>query len=277
MKRKDFSNLKVEVQKEKESYFEHEDYIAGIAPFLRGINSTMYVNNPWEIKKNSNSFDKIDNVNIPSYKSQIKEYGISPEIKLAFALAEANEYFITNIKKGDDIDFILSNFSLLWPVGMNHFNEIATLRAGRMLWAKIVKNFNPKNPKSLALKINCKTSSLRLNEEDSFNFLTRSTLEAMAAGLGGTQSIDTTTTDMENSSPTELSHTISYRTQQFIQEETYITKTVDPWAGSGFIENRTEEIANKAWKLILEIKELGGFTQAIKKGMLKKHLKKANL
>lgn len=256
MKRKDFSKIKLNIQKEKEIYFEHEDYVAGIAPFLRGINSTMYVNNSWRIKNQPCSTVETEN-------------GIAIEVKLSYALAKAMEYIKTNISDGNDIDAITSNFSLSWTIGMDHFSEISALRAARMLWAKIIKRHNPKKQKSLALKINCKTTDLSLNEENPYNILTRLTIATMTARLGGTQSIDATNIDMRNSIPIEFLDDISYKTQQFIQEETSITKTVDPWAGSTFVEKRTEEIAYKTWELILKIEELGGFTAAIKKGLIK--------
>lgn len=267
MKRKDFSKLKLNVQKDKEIYFEHEDYIAGVAPFLRGINSTMYINNSWKINKQTTS----------SNKYQFQEKGVTNEIKLAYALAEMKEYLKKSISEGNAIDLIISTLSLSWIIGMDHFNEIATLRASRMLWAKIAKTFAPNNLNSLALKIDCQIANSSLNEEDSFNNLTLTTVNTMAAGLGGTQSLNTTKTDSKNSTSSELPDILNYKTQQFIQEEIGITKTIDPWAGSTFVEKRTEEIANKTWELYIEIEELGGFTQAMKKGLLKTHIKHAGI
>jgi len=257
MKRKDFSKLKLNIQKEKEIYFEHEDYVAGIAPFLRGINSTMDVNNSWRI-------------NIQPCSTVETENGIAIEVKLSYVLTKAMEHLKTSISEGNDIDAITSTFSLSWTLGMDHFSEISALRAARMLWSKIVKKYNPKKQKSLALKIHCKTADLSLNEENPYHILTRHTIATMTARLGSTQSIDATNIEMKNSEPVEFSNDISCRTQQFIQEETSITKTIDPWAGSTFVEKRTEEIAYKTWELILKIEELGGFTTTIKKGFTKK-------
>jgi methylmalonyl-CoA mutase len=158
---------------------------------------------------------------------------------------------------------------------MDHFTEIAKLRAARMLWAKIVKKFEPKNQKSLALRTHCQTSGWSLTEQDPFNNVARTTIEAMAAAFGGTQSLHTNALDEAIALPTEFSARIARNTQIYLQEETYITKTVDPWAGSYHVEELTENIANKAWKLIQEVEKLGGMTKAIEKGIPKMRIEEA--
>tara|TARA_R110001583_G_scaffold82774_1_gene219298 strand:- start:33584 stop:35152 length:1569 start_codon:yes stop_codon:yes gene_type:complete len=412
MKRKDFSKLKVKVQNEKDAYFEHEDYIAGFAPNLRGPYSTMYVQKPWAIRQHvgfstaeegnafyrknlttgqkelSVAFDlathrgydsdnecaqgdvgkagvAIDSVedmkvlfnqiplnkiavsmaingailpilafyivaaqeqgvdkklvsgtiqndiltafmacttyiyptapsmkiiadileftsrNMPKFNSisisgyPLQEAGATPEIELAYTLANGLEYLRTGISSGMNIDSFAPRLSFFWAIGMDHFTEIAKMRAARMLWAKIVKQFNPKNQKSLALISHCQTSSSSLTAQDSFNNITRTTIEAMAAAFGGTQSLRTNAYDEAIALPTEFSARIARNTQIFIQEEIGITKTVDPWAGATFIEKRTEEIVNEAWELLQEIEELGGMTKAIEQGIPKKRIEEA--
>ena len=412
MKRKDFSQLTVQSQKEKETYFEHENYIAGTAPNLRGPYSTMYVRRPWTVRQyagfstaeESNAFyrrnlaagqkglsvafdlathrgydsdhervqgdvgkagvaiDSVEDMKVlfnqipldkmsvsmtmngavlpilafyivaakeqgvhkslltgtiqndilkefmvrntyiypptpsmkiiadifeytskkmPKFNSisisgyHMQEAGATPEIELAYTLADGLEYLKTGIASGMDIDSFAPRLSFFWAIGMDHFNEIAKLRAARMLWAKIVKEFNPKNQKSLALRTHCQTSGWSLTEQDPFNNVARTAIEAMAAALGGTQSLHTNALDEAIALPTDFSARIARNTQIYIQEETSITKTVDPWAGSTFIEKRTEEITNKAWKLLEEVSELGGMTKAIELGIPKMRIEEA--
>jgi len=412
MKRKDFSQLTINVQNKKDICFKHENYIAGTAPNLRGPYATMYVRRPWTIRQyagfstaeESNAFYRrnlaagqkglsvafdlathrgydsdhervqgdvgkagvaIDSVedmkvlfnqipldkmsvsmtmngavlpilafyivaakeqgvdknllagtiqndilkefmvrntyiyppapsikiiadifkyasnNMPKFNSisisgyHMQEAGATPEIELAYTLANGLEYIKTGINNGMDIDSFAPRLSFFWAIGMNHFSEIAKLRAARMLWAKIVKQFNPKNPKSLVLRTHCQTSGWSLTEQDPFNNVTRTTIEAMAAALGGTQSLHTNALDEAIALPTDFSARIARNTQIYIQEETKITKTVDPWAGSTFVEKRTEEMANKAWKLVQEVEELGGMTKAIEQGIPKMRIEEA--
>jgi methylmalonyl-CoA mutase len=413
MKRKDFSKLNIESQNEKDAYFEHENFIAGTAPYLRGPYSTMYVRQPWTIRQyagfstaeESNAFYRrnlaagqkglsvafdlathrgydsdhervqgdvgkagvaIDSVedmkvlfdqipldkmsvsmtmngavlpilafyivaakeqgvdkkllegtiqndilkefmvrntyiyppspsmkiiadifaytskNMPKFNSisisgyHMQEAGATPEIELAYTLADGLEYLKTGVANGMDIDSFAPRLSFFWAIGMDHFSEIAKLRAARMLWAKIVKQFNPKNQKSLVLRTHCQTSGWSLTEQDPFNNVARTTIEAMAAALGGTQSLHTNALDEAIALPTDFSARIARNTQIYIQEEINITKTVDPWAGSTFVENRTEEMVNKAWELLQEVEELGGMTKAIELGIPKMRIEEAS-
>src|SRR5210317_2211427 len=412
MKRKDLSNLTLKTTTEKKQQFEHENYVAGIAPNLRGPYSTMYVRRPWTIRQyagfstaeESNAFyrrnlaagqkglsvafdlathrgydsdhervqgdvgkagvaiDSVEDMKVlfdqipldkmsvsmtmngavlpvlafyivaakeqnvsleqlsgtiqndilkefmvrntyiyppapsmkiiadifeftsqfmPKFNSisisgyHMQEAGATPEIELAYTLADGLEYLRTGIASGMDIDSFAPRLSFFWAIGMDHFSEIAKMRAARMLWAKIVKQFNPKNPKSLALRTHCQTSGWSLTEQDPFNNVARTTIEAMAAALGGTQSLHTNALDEAIALPTDFSARIARNTQIYIQEETKITKTVDPWAGSAFVEKRTEEIANDAWKLLQEVEELGGMTKAIEQGIPKMRIEEA--
>ena len=186
------------------------------------------------------------------------------------------DYIRTGIKAGMDIDDFAPRISFFWGIGMNHFMEIAKMRAARMLWAKIVKQFNPKNPKSLALRTHCQTSGWSLTEQDPFNNVVRTCVEALAAALGGTQSLHTNALDEAIALPTDFSARIARNTQIYIQEETDICKSVDPWAGSYYVENLTNQIANKAWKLIQEIEELGGMAKAIESGIPKMRIEEAS-
>ena len=174
-----------------------------------------------------------------------------------------------------DIDTFAPRLSFFWAIGMNHFMEIAKMRAARMLWAKIVKQFNPKDEKSLALRTHCQTSGWSLTEQDPFNNVARTAIEAAAAVFGGTQSLHTNALDEAIALPTDFSARIARNTQIFLQTETQITKTVDPWAGSYYVENLTNEIANKAWALIEEVEELGGMTKAIEAGIPKLRIEEA--
>ena len=224
-------------------------------------------------KYTSNKMPKFNSISISGYHMQ--EAGATADIELAYTLADGLEYIRKGIEAGMDIDAFAPRLSFFWAIGMDHFTEIAKMRAARMLWAKIVKEFNPKNPKSLALRTHCQTSGWSLTEQDPFNNVARTTIEAMAAAFGGTQSLHTNALDEAIALPTDFSARIARNTQIYLQEETYITKTVDPWAGSYHVENLTEEIANKAWKLIQEVEELGGMTKAIEKGIPKLRIEEA--
>ena len=216
---------------------------------------------------------KFNSISISGYHMQ--EAGATPEIELAYTLADGLEYIRTGIATGMNIDDFAPRLSFFWAIGMDHFKEIAKLRAGRMLWAKIVKQFNPKNQKSLALRTHCQTSGWSLTAQDPFNNVARTTIEAMAAALGGTQSLHTNALDEAIALPTDFSARIARNTQIFIQDETLITKTVDPWAGSCKLEKLTDEISTKAWKLIQEVEDLGGMTKAIEKGIPKMRIEEA--
>jgi methylmalonyl-CoA mutase len=224
-------------------------------------------------KYTSKNMPKFNSISISGYHMQ--EAGATPEIELAYTLADGLEYLRTGIKAGMDIDSFAPRLSFFWAIGMQHFQEIAKLRAGRMLWAKIVKQFNPKNPKSLALRTHCQTSGWSLTAQDPFNNVARTTIEAMAAALGGTQSLHTNALDEAIALPTDFSARIARNTQIYIQEETNITKTVDPWAGSYHLEQLTLDIAKNAWQLIQEVETLGGMTKAIEQGIPKLRIEEA--
>ena len=221
----------------------------------------------------SNKMPKYNSISISGYHMQ--EAGATAEIELAYTLADGLEYLRKGIEAGMDIDAFAPRLSFFWAIGMDHFTEIAKLRAARMLWAKIVKKFNPKNQKSLALRTHCQTSGWSLTEQDPFNNVARTTIEAMAAAFGGTQSLHTNALDEAIALPTDFSARIARNTQIYLQKETHITKTVDPWAGSFHLEKLTEDIANKAWTLITEVEELGGMTKAIEKGVPKMRIEEA--
>lgn len=216
---------------------------------------------------------KFNSISISGYHMQ--EAGATNDIELAYTLADGLEYVRTGIKAGMDIDKFAPRLSFFWAIGMNHFMEIAKMRAGRMLWAKLLKQFNPKDEKSLALRTHCQTSGWSLTEQDPFNNVARTAIEAMGAALGGTQSLHTNALDEAIALPTDFSARIARNTQIYIQEETKITKTVDPWAGSYYVENLTKEIADKAWALIQEVEELGGMTKAIEAGIPKLRIEEA--
>lgn len=210
---------------------------------------------------------KFNSISISGY--HLQEAGATPEIELAYTLSNGLEYLRTGIKAGLKIDDFAPRLSFFWGVGMDHFKEIAKLRAARILWAKIVKQFNPQNPKSLALRTHSQTSEWSLTTQDPFNNVARTTIEAMAAVFGGTQSLHTNALNKAIALPTGFSARIAKNTQIYLQEETQITKTVDPWAGSYLVESLTEEITAKAWKLIQEVETIGGMTKAIEKGIPK--------
>ena len=216
---------------------------------------------------------KFNSISISGYHMQ--EAGATADIELAYTLADGLEYLRTGVNGGLDIDAFAPRLSFFWAIGMNHFMEIAKMRAARMLWAKIVKQFNPKNAKSLALRTHSQTSGWSLTEQDPFNNIGRTCIEAMAATLGHTQSLHTNALDEAIALPTDFSARIARNTQIYIQEETQITKAIDPWAGSYYVESLTKEIADKAWALIQEVEEMGGMAKAIETGLPKMRIEEA--
>ncbi|HQG72626.1 MAG TPA: methylmalonyl-CoA mutase [Tenuifilum sp.] len=221
----------------------------------------------------SRKMPKFNSISISGYHMQ--EAGATADIELAYTLADGLEYLRTGVKAGIDIDAFAPRLSFFWAVGMNHFMEIAKMRAARLLWAKIVKQFNPKNPKSMALRTHSQTSGWSLTEQDPFNNVARTCIEAMAAALGHTQSLHTNALDEAIALPTDFSARIARNTQLYIQEETNVCRAVDPWAGSYYVEYLTHEIAHKAWKLIQEVEELGGMAKAIETGIPKMKIEEA--
>lgn len=221
----------------------------------------------------SQNMPKFNSISISGYHMQ--EAGATPDIELAYTLADGLEYIRTGLAAGMDIDSFAPRLSFFWAIGMNHFMEIAKMRAARMIWAKLVKQFNPKNPKSLALRTHCQTSGWSLTEQDPFNNVARTCIEAMAAAFGGTQSLHTNALDEAIALPTDFSARIARNTQIYLQKETELTRVVDPWGGSHYVEKLTEEIAQKAWKLIQEVEELGGMAKAIETGIPKMRIEEA--
>ncbi len=216
---------------------------------------------------------KFNSISISGY--HMHEAGAPAEIELAYTLADGIEYIRAGLAAGLGIDDFAPRLSFFWGIGMNHFTEIAKLRAGRLLWAKLVKQFGPKSVKSLALRTHCQTSGWSLTEQDPFNNVARTCIEAMAAVLGGTQSLHTNSFDEAMALPTDFSAKIARDTQIFIQKETDVTRAVDPWAGSYFVEKRTLELVDKAWALIQEVEELGGMAKAIEQGLPKLRIEEA--
>ena len=216
---------------------------------------------------------KFNSISISGYHMQ--EAGATADLELAYTLADGLEYLRTGVNAGLDIDKFAPRLSFFWAIGMNHFMEIAKMRAGRMLWAKIVKKFNPKNDKSLMLRTHCQTSGWSLTEQDPFNNVARTTIEAMGAALGHTQSLHTNSLDEAIALPTDFSARIARNTQLYLQHETQITKTIDPWGGSYYVEFLTMELAKKAWALIEEVEELGGMAKAIETGLPKMRIEEA--
>ena len=221
----------------------------------------------------SKNMPKFNSISISGYHMQ--EAGATADIELAYTLCDGLEYLRAGVNAGMDIDSFAPRLSFFWGISMNYFMEIAKMRAARMLWARIVKQFNPKNPKSLALRTHCQTSGWSLTEQDPFNNVGRTCVEAMGAVLGHTQSLHTNALDEAIALPTDFSARIARNTQIYIQEETYVTKQVDPWAGSYYVEALTNEIAEKAWALIQEIEELGGMAKAIETGLPKMRIEEA--
>jgi len=221
----------------------------------------------------SQHMPKFNSISISGYHMQ--EAGASADIELAYTLANGLEYIRKGLNTGLDIDTFAPRLSFFWGIGMHHFMEVAKLRAARMLWSKIIQKFNPKNPKSLALRAHCQTSGWSLTEQDPFNNVARTCIEATAAVFGGTQSLHTNALDEAIALPTDFSARIARNTQLYLQKETKITKTVDAWAGSYYVEKLTHEIAEKAWRHIEEIEALGGMTKAIKTGIPKLRIEEA--
>lgn len=216
---------------------------------------------------------RFNSISISGYHMQ--EAGATADIELAYTLADGLEYLRTGINAGMDIDGFAPRLSFFWAIGMNHFMEIAKMRAGRLLWAKIVKQFNPKNPKSMALRTHCQTSGWSLTEQDPYNNVTRTCVEALAAALGHTQSLHTNALDEAIALPTDFSARIARNTQLYLQHETGITNVVDPWGGSYYVESLTAELVDKAWALIEEVEELGGMAKAIESGVPKMRIEEA--
>ncbi len=221
----------------------------------------------------SQNMPRFNSISISGYHMQ--EAGATCDIELAYTLCDGIEYIRKGLEAGMDIDAFAPHLSFFWAIGMNHFMEIAKMRAARMLWAKLVKQFNPKNPKSLALRTHSQTSGWSLTEQDPFNNVARTCIEATAAAFGGTQSLHTNALDEAIALPTDFSARIARNTQIYLQQETHITKTVDPWAGSFYVESLTNDIAEKAWQLIQEVEELGGMTKAIEAGIPKLRIEEA--
>lgn len=216
---------------------------------------------------------KFNSISISGYHMQ--EAGATADIELAYTLADGLEYIRKGMEAGLDIDAFAPRLSFFWGIGMNHFMEIAKMRAARMLWAKIVKQFNPQNPKSLALRTHCQTSGWSLTEQDPFNNVSRTCIEAMAAVMGGTQSLHTNALDEAIALPTDFSAKIARDTQLYLQNDIGLCQTVDPWGGSYYVEKLTHDIAHKAWQHIQEIEELGGMAKAIETGLPKMRIEEA--
>ncbi|MFC2186054.1 methylmalonyl-CoA mutase [Fulvivirgaceae bacterium LMO-SS25] len=216
---------------------------------------------------------KFNSISISGYHMQ--EAGATADIELAYTLADGLEYVRTGLKSGLSIDEFAPRLSFFWAIGMNHFMEIAKMRAARVIWAKMIKEFNPQNPKSMALRTHCQTSGWSLTEQDPFNNVTRTCVEALAAVLGHTQSLHTNAFDEALALPTDFSARIARNTQLYLQEETKVTKAVDPWGGSYYVEYLTEQLIEKAWALIEEVEELGGMAKAIESGLPKMRIEEA--
>src|SRR5690554_3049803 len=216
---------------------------------------------------------KFNSISISGYHMQ--EAGATADIEMAYTLADGLDYLRTGIHAGLDIDAFAPRLSFFWAIGMNHFMEIAKMRAARMLWAKIVKEFHPKNPKSMALRTHSQTSGWSLTEQDPFNNVGRTAIEAMAAALGHTQSLHTNALDEAIALPTDFSARIARNTQLHLQMETEITRSLDPWAGSYYVETLTHELAQRGWQLIEEVEKLGGMAKAIETGVPKMRIEEA--
>ena len=216
---------------------------------------------------------KFNSISVSGYHMQ--EAGATSEIEMAYTLADGLEYLRTGVKAGMSVDDFAPRISFFWAIGMDHFTEIAKMRAARMLWAKIVKSFNPKNPKSLSLRTHSQTSGWSLTEQDPFNNVARTCTEAMAAALGHTQSLHTNALDEAIALPTDFSARIARNTQLYLQDETEICRSIDPWAGSYYVESLTHQMAHKAWELIQEIEDLGGMAKAIETGIPKLRIEEA--
>ena len=224
-------------------------------------------------KYTSKNMPKFNSISISGY--HMHEAGASADIELAYTLADGLEYVKTGLKAGLKIDDFAPRLSFFWGIGMNHFMEIAKMRAARLLWAKLIKQFDPKNPKSMALRTHCQTSGWSLTEQDPYNNVARTCIEAMSAVQGGTQSLHTNSLDEAIALPSEHSARIARNTQLYIQEETEVTKLIDPWAGSYYVEKLTHDLVTRAWDLIKEVEDLGGMANAIETGLPKMRIEEA--
>ncbi|WPH22616.1 methylmalonyl-CoA mutase [Variovorax paradoxus] len=234
-------------------------YIFPPAPSMRIIGDI--------IEYTAQKMPKFNSISISGYHMQ--EAGANQALELAFTLADGKEYVKTALAKGLDVDGFAGRLSFFWAIGMNFYLEVAKMRAARLLWCRIMKEFNPKNPKSLMLRTHCQTSGWSLTEQDPYNNIVRTTIEAMAAVFGGTQSLHTNALDEAIALPTEFSARIARNTQLIIQEETHITNVVDPWAGSYMMEKLTQDMADAAWAIIEEVEAMGGMTKAVDSGWAK--------
>ncbi|MCB0682832.1 MAG: methylmalonyl-CoA mutase, partial [Saprospiraceae bacterium] len=214
-----------------------------------------------------------NSISISGY--HMHEAGAPADLELAYTLADGLEYLRAGMRAGLAIDDFAPRISFFWAIGMNHFMEIAKLRAGRLLWARIVRQFDPQKAKSMALRTHCQTSGYSLTEQDPFNNIARTCIEALAAALGGTQSLHTNSLDEAIALPTDFSAKIARDTQLFLQKETDICRTVDPWAGSYYVEYLTAELVRRAWEHITEVEELGGMAKAIEEGLPKLRIEEA--
>lgn len=221
----------------------------------------------------SKNMPRFNSISVSGY--HMHEAGATADVELAYTLADGLEYVKTGIASGLNIDDFAPRISFFWGIGMNHFMEIAKMRAGRLIWARLMNQFGPQNPKSLALRTHCQTSGWSLTEQDPYNNVARTTIEAMAAAFGGTQSLHTNSLDEAIALPTDYSARIARNTQLYLQEEALITKAVDPWGGSYYVEKLTHDLVDKAWKLIEEIEELGGMARAIETGIPKMKIEEA--
>ncbi|MFV0555052.1 MAG: methylmalonyl-CoA mutase, partial [Mangrovibacterium sp.] len=221
----------------------------------------------------SQHMPKFNSISISGYHMQ--EAGATADIEMAYTLADGLDYIRTGLNAGIDIDAFAPRLSFFWAIGMNHFMEIAKMRAARMIWAKLVKQFNPKNPKSMALRTHSQTSGWSLTEQDPFNNVGRTAIEAMASTLGHTQSLHTNALDEAIALPTDFSARIARNTQLYIQQETETCRSIDPWAGSYYVESLTKDLYNKAWALIEEVEKLGGMAKAIETGVPKMRIEEA--
>ena len=262
----DISNLKGTIQNDiLKEYMVRNTYIYPPRESMRIISDIF--------KFTSEKMPKFNSISISGYHMQ--EAGATNDIELAYTLCNGLEYVKNGLKAGLNIDDFAPRLSFFWGIGMNHFMEIAKLRAGRLLWSKLMKEFNPKLKKSLMLRAHCQTSGWSLTEQDPFNNITRTCVEASAAVFGGTQSLHTNSLDEAIALPTEFSARIARNTQLYLQHETKITKTVDPWGGSYYVENLTNSLVEKAWEHIQEIKSYGGMTKAIEKGIPKMRIEQS--
>jgi len=224
-------------------------------------------------KFTSQNMPKFNSISISGYHMQ--EAGATADLEMAYTLADGLEYVRTGIKAGMDIDTFAPRLSFFWAQGMNYFMEVAKMRAARVIWAKLIKQFNPKNPKSMSLRTHSQTSGWSLTEQDPFNNVVRTCMEAMAAALGHTQSLHTNSLDEAIALPTDFSARIARNTQLYLQDETNITKVIDPWAGSYYVESLTDALIKKGWEHILEVESYGGMTKAIEAGIPKMRIEEA--